>query len=78
MLYAQRGNKIIRIAEAQIPQYKNDGFDILDDGKIVEYGRGKTISPDQYLRVVRENEALKIEIETLKAKKPGKKAKKGE
>lgn len=76
-MYAQKGNKVIQVDEYSKAQYLKQGFNIVDEkGKIVEYGRGKTISPAEYLKVVEENERLKEELEALKTKKTEKKKEK--
>lgn len=47
--------------------YKAKGFDIYDDkGKLREKGIGKTISPEKYEALEKENAKLKKEIEKLK------------
>lgn len=59
---AVKGNKVYTIDESQKSHYQDAGFDIVDDdGKIVAYGKGKTVPYDEY-------EALKAENETLKEK----------
>lgn len=58
---AIKGNKEYSISEAQKKGYQDCGFDILDDdGKIIAYGRGKTVPYEDFL-------ALKAEMEKLKA-----------
>lgn len=68
---AVKGNKEYTIGEGQKKSYQDSGFDILDDdGKVIAYGRGKTVPYDDYMRVVKENERLKAEAGTVRAAKP--------
>lgn len=46
---ASRDNKVYTIDEAQKESYKAQGFDITDeDGKVIAYGAGKTVSYDKH------------------------------
>lgn len=57
---AVKDNKVYTIREDQEKHYREAGFDIYDDGgKILSYGRGKTVSYEAYARVARELEELK-------------------
>lgn len=63
---AVKGNKVYTVDEQSKTRYVNDGFDILDgDGNVIETGKGKTVSYEEYQKVVDELEELK----TGKAKK---------
>lgn len=83
---AVKGNKEYMIDESQQKFYQDGGFDILgDDGSIVAYGRGKTVTYDEYVKAVKEIERLQgvaaeryEEIEALKAEIAGLKAAKQE
>lgn len=75
-MYAQKGNKVIVVDEYSKAQYLNQGYDIVENGKVVAYGKGKVISPAMFLQLQEENEKLKAELESLKAKKSEKKEKK--
>lgn len=58
---AAKGNKEYTIDESQMKAYQDQGFDIKDDGgKVIVYGRGKTVPYGDYM-------ALKEELEELKA-----------
>lgn len=58
---AVKGNKEYTIDESQQKGYQDQGFDIKDDdGNVIVYGRGKTVSYGDYM-------ALKEELEELKA-----------
>lgn len=60
---AVRKNKEYTISEAEKDRYVKDGFDIVgDDGEVVEYGAGKTVPYNDYMKVVKENEQLKAQI----------------
>lgn len=74
---ATKGNKVYTIDETQKNLYVKQGFDIMENGKIVAYGAGKTVSYDKYKKLEdkysileKENEELKLSamtIEQLKA-----------
>lgn len=69
---ALKGNKEYTIEQSQQKFYQDAGYDIKDDsGKIVSYGKGKTVPYGDYVKVVKELEALK----SKKGEKPA--AKKG-
>jgi hypothetical protein len=81
MMTAEKGNKVYSIDESMKARYLNDGFDIYEDGKLLEYGKGKTVSYAEYEALQKENAALKAQVqELLSAKiqeaKNGKDAKK--
>lgn len=58
---ASKGNKEYIIDESQQKSYQDRGFDIKDDnGGVIAYGRGKTVSYGEYM-------ALKEELEELQA-----------
>lgn len=59
---AVKGNKVYTIDEGVKARYQADGFDILDDsGKLIAAGKGKTVSYEEYQRVLDELNALKAE-----------------
>ncbi|MEG1004343.1 MAG: hypothetical protein RSD13_05040 [Clostridium sp.] len=72
---ASRGNKVYTIDEVQKKSYIEQGYDILDDeGNIIDYGTGKSVSYEDHRKVVdelnnlrEENEKLKEENKKLKA-----------
>ena len=58
---AAKGNKEYTIDESQQKAYQDGGFDIKDDdGTIIAYGRGKTVSYGDYMAVKEELEELKV------------------
>lgn len=62
-MIAVKGNRSYTITDADKAFYKKQGFDIIgDDGQILEHGDGKTVSYEQYAKVI-------DELEKLKAKK---------
>ena len=66
---ALKGNKEYIIDEKQKKAYLEAGFDIKDDdGKVIAYGRGKTVPYADHAALKAENEALKAENEALKAR----------
>ena len=65
---AVKANREYTITEAEKDFYQKQGFDIIgDDGKVVQYGAGKTVPYEQYKAILDELEALKAK------KKPTKK-----
>lgn len=76
---AIKGNKVYTIDEAQQKRYQKDGFDIHDeDGKIIAYGAGKTVTYEEHEKLLQaaveaakapnpEIEALHLENEGLKS-----------
>ena len=71
---ATKGNKVYTIDETQKAMYQAQGYDIVgDDGKIVQYGAGKTVLYEEYkaleekvAKLEKENKKLKDEIKELK------------
>lgn len=66
-MQAVKGNKVYTIGETEKSRYIAMGYDITEGEEIIAYGKGKTVSYDEYAKVVKENEALKAELEALKA-----------
>lgn len=77
---AVKGNKEYTIDETQQKGYQDSGFDILDDeGKVIAYGRGKTVPYGDYMKAVKEIERFhkriaELEAEEETSKEPEKKA----
>lgn len=66
---ATKGNKIYTIDEAQKDIYQAQGYDILgDQGEIIQYGAGKSVSYEQFKKVSDEVTKLKLENKKLKDK----------
>ena len=66
---AEKGNKVYDIDDTQKDRYQADGYDIRDEaGKIVAYGKGKTVPYEQYVKLKTELEKVKAELEAEKAK----------
>lgn len=64
---AIKENREYTITEADVTSFKNEGYDIYDDnGKLVAYGTGKTVSFEQYARIVEQLEKANDEIVALK------------
>ncbi len=64
-MIAEKANKTYTITDEQAEGYCLAGYDIKDDaGKIVSYGYGKTVSYEEYAKVLAENEALKAELKS--------------
>lgn len=63
---AEKGNKVYTIDESMKARYEAEGFDIKDDsGKLISTGKGKTVSYEEYKKVVDELEALKESLPGL-------------
>ena len=71
---AEKDNKVYTIDESTKDRYAAEGYDIRDDdGKVIAYGKGKTVPYEEYQRVLQELESLKAEKqkgEKSAAKKP--------
>ena len=73
---ATRGNKVYTIDETQKAMYQAQGYDIVDDeGKIDQYGAGKTVSYEEYKAL--EEKVSKLEEDNKNLKKENKELKKG-
>lgn len=60
---AVKGNKSYIVDEKTKARYLGDGFDIVDDnGKVLESGKGKTVSYEQYQKLTAENATLKEQL----------------
>lgn len=65
-MLAEKENKVYTITEAQVSDYQNQGFDIYnDDGTVIAYGKGKTVSYEDYMNLKKEKEALQKEVSRL-------------
>lgn len=65
-LTAIKGNRVYTLADDEKQHYVDEGFDVYDaKGKVVAYGKGKTVPYETYL-------ALKAELEALKKAKKAK------
>ena len=40
---AEKGNKVYTITEAEKDNYRSQGYDIFEDGKMIACGKGKTV-----------------------------------
>lgn len=70
---AVKGNRQYTIDERDQKYYQSSGFDIMsDDGKVIAYGRGKTVPFDVYQKLKDDFEALKEQMEEAKTKKASK------
>ena len=64
---AEKENKVYTITEEQKATYLAEGFDIRDDeGNIIAYGAGKTVAYEDYMKLMKENAALKEELDKLR------------
>lgn len=66
---AVKGNKVYTIDEVQKDIYQAQGYDILDEqGEVIQYGAGKSVSYEQFQKVSDEVAKLKAENKKLKDK----------
>lgn len=71
---AVKGNKVYQIDESQKKTYLGSGFDIEDEaGKVLEYGHGKQVPYNDFLKLQKENEQLREKLKKME-ESPGKKA----
>ena len=61
MLEARKENKVYKINEVQKDRYLKDGFDVYQDGKLIEHSPKKLI---KYSDHVKKMEELKAELTT--------------
>ncbi len=60
---AEKNNKVYKIDESMKDRYAADGYDIKDDeGNVILYGKGKTVSYEEHQRVLKELESLKGKV----------------
>lgn len=70
---AVKGNRVYTISEREKPSYISRGFDVIgDDGEVIAYGKGKSVSYDEYAKIKTELEKFK-EADSKPAEKPPKK-----
>ena len=63
---AERGNKEYVISETMASDYQNQGYDIYDDdGKLVAYGKGKTVPYEEYMALKAKNQELEQKLQDL-------------
>jgi hypothetical protein len=63
---ATKGNKVYTIDETQKESYVAQGYDIEDDeGNVIKYGAGKSVSYEKYKELGDENKELVSKIEEL-------------
>lgn len=68
---AVKENRVYTILETEQDYYNAKGFDIMDDnGEVIAYGRGKTVSYEEYARIVKELKELKENKLAKKTKEP--------
>lgn len=72
---ATMGNKVYTIDETQKAMYQAQGYDIVDDdGRVIQYGAGKTVAYEKYKAL--EEKLAKLEKENKKLKEENKELKK--
>ena len=65
---ATKGNKTYIINPQDQQHYQNLGYDIMDDdGKVVAYGRGKTVPYSEYAQLKAGYDRLFAEIQEMRA-----------
>lgn len=59
---AEKGNKVYTIDESMKARYLSEGFDVRnDEGKLISFGKGRTVPYEEHLKVLDELNALKAE-----------------
>lgn len=67
-MVAVKENKVYTVTEETKDFYVSQGFDILDEsGKVIEHGKGKKVSFEDYATLEAENAALKEKCKALEA-----------
>lgn len=66
-MQAVKENKVYTIGESEKARYIAMGYDITEGEEIIAYGKGKTVAYDEYAKLLKENETLRVELEALKA-----------
>lgn len=62
MLIVQKGNRQLKIDEAEKSHYLEQGYDLLDDrGDVSEFATNKTVPISEFTKLQAELEALKLE-----------------
>lgn len=61
MLIAKKDNKVYNVDEVDKKRYLEDGYDIYEDGKIVEHSPKKQIAYSEYVKLQEELEKVKAE-----------------
>ena len=82
-MLAVKENREYTINDTDVQRFANEGYDVFDDnGNLIAYGKGKSVSFDKYMKVVEQTEKLQDEIielreqiKRLEAKKPATKKK---
>ncbi len=70
---AVKGNRVYTISEREKPSYISRGFDITgDNGKVIAYGKGKSVSYDEYAKIKTELEKLQATEANNNSKPPEK------
>lgn len=75
---AEKGNKVYTITEAEKDDYRSQGYDIFEDGRMIACGKGKTVPYEDYLKLQEENRELKEKLSALEEKAPSAREKKQE
>jgi hypothetical protein len=59
-MLAIKGNREYNVSDVNQKMYQDSGYDIYDDsGKLIAYGRGKTVPYEDFVKLQAENDALK-------------------
>ena len=64
----RRANKVLRVDEAQKKKYLDLGYDVIENGKVVEHNT-KSVTPAEYKALLERCEALEKENAALRRKK---------
>lgn len=62
-MLAVKGNREYTVSDVNQKIYQDSGYDIYgDDGKVIEYGAGKTVPYADYMKLQKENEELRAKL----------------
>ena len=68
-MLAIKENRQYTITEVDVHSFASEGYDIYDDaGNLVQYGMGKTVPYEKYMKLMEQNEKLQDEIIELREK----------
>lgn len=70
MLKAVKANQVFDIQENEKPYYLRNGYDIYENGEVVEYATTKTVPYSEYVKLKAEYEKLKAEVEQTGQSEP--------
>ncbi len=64
-MIAIKGNRQYTITEAEARSYQQQGFDIVDNGVIIEHGAGKTVAFEKFASLEKKYDELALKYAKL-------------